>query len=193
VVVAFEGAVRTAASASLAFVCGYLVALAVARNGADSLGKRLNRTRPSLDRTVALIEPRLGWYQEWYFRLRLDDTLRLAERHGAGLGLLRIKFAVQWDELNANLDQFTEEMRDILARCLRQTDLPGTLGLLDYAVLLPFEDADGVQRAAARLAPEFARLGGRVGYALYPDDAADAESLLEVAARLRVLPMLSAA
>jgi hypothetical protein len=165
----------------LAMMSGYLIARVASLK--PELARLTRRSRPERNELEALIEPRSGWYKEWYFRFRLGEMLRLAGRQGAPVGVIRIKFASQWDDLAEDLLEFTQDLRDVRARLLRQTDLPGALGLFDYAIMLPFEGLEGVRQAVQRLTPEFARFGGRAGFAMFPSDGESTEELMDAATR----------
>ena len=128
------------------------------------------------------------------FRDRLQQMMRQVLRHGGALSLLLIdldRFKEVNDTLghNAGDDLLVDAARRIRG-CIRDTDTVARMGGDEFVVILgDLTDHAGIERVAQSildrltepfmLGTEQVYVSASIGIALYPDDAADIETLLK--------------
>ncbi len=123
---------------------------------------------------------------------RLDQGLQTARRTATPLALLLVDLN-RFKEVNDTLghpvgDLLLQQVATRMRDALRPSDTVARLGGDEFAVLLPATDADGAATVAATLcqalaepltvADQIVTVGASVGIALYPDQGADASTLL---------------
>jgi diguanylate cyclase (GGDEF)-like protein/PAS domain S-box-containing protein len=126
---------------------------------------------------------------------RLQVALAAARHDGTSLALLMLDLD-RFKEINDTLghqagDGLLRQVGARLLEVLRASDTLARLGGDEFAVLLPGTGLDGAQMVARKLLHAFERpfalegsrltVGSSIGIALYPQHAADAESLLRCA------------
>jgi diguanylate cyclase (GGDEF)-like protein/PAS domain S-box-containing protein len=128
------------------------------------------------------------------FRDRLDQELRRAQREQRRLALLFIDLD-RFKDVNDTLghdagDALLVEAARRIAQCVRETDTAARIGGDEFTVIMPqLLDTRRVEEVAQALVDALARpfqlgqeviyLSASLGITLYPDDAEDAESLLQ--------------
>lgn len=127
-------------------------------------------------------EPVATTFDHWYFVLRLEDEIKRARRYGKQVSVVIMKLGTPDGEPSAALtEQINFDVAQLAANHSGTMTMPSAIGPLEYAFLLPETDRNG---AKARVAPLLTPLGDywcRFGIAVYPDDGAEAETLLELA------------
>ena len=123
---------------------------------------------------------------------RAEQAIRHAHRSHKGAAVLFAdldRFKLVNDTLGHQVgDQLLREVARRLKQVLRDSDTIARLGGDEFAVLLPCNDVDDVSRVARKLRGALEEpiivngntlsIGTSIGIALYPDDGADAGSLL---------------
>ena len=134
-----------------------------------------------------------GLFNRWQFNQRLEQGVAESARHGRPMTLLLIDlddFKIINDSYgHAAGDQALQEVARRLKGCLRASDTLARLGGDEFTVLLTHLGHPGDASLVAHKLLEVlhqpfqvngadVRLGGSVGMACFPDDAADAATLL---------------
>jgi len=130
------------------------------------------------------------------FRDRLQQEMKNTLREGLSLALIFIDLD-QFKEINDSLghpagDQLLIEMGARISACVRDTDTVARLGGDEFTVILPgLDDAGHIEMVAQKilmavaapfhLSGETAHVSASIGITLYPDDAADIETLIRSA------------
>ncbi len=121
-------------------------------------------------------------YLGWYFDLRLEEELVRAERYGIDASLLTLRVL---DDVGGPLSPERQELNNRLAEVaaakLRQTDIPGILDDLRYAVLLPHTNKERAATVAERLLKAMRPYRLALGVAAFPEDGASPKELLAAA------------
>ncbi len=128
------------------------------------------------------------------FRERLDHEIKKAHRSGAQLALMLLDLD-HFKEINDTLghdmgDVLLKEAAARLVSCVRESDTVARMGGDEFIIILgEVDDPGSVDRVARtilqrivepfKLGDEFGYVSTSVGITLYPDDAADIESLLK--------------
>jgi len=127
---------------------------------------------------------------------RVKQAIAQARDHGRRVALMFLdldRFKVVNDSLGHGIgDQLLQQVAQRLGRCVRAEDTVARLGGDEFIICLPgLSDRDEPGRVAGRILAELARplqVDGHalpaevsIGIALYPDDAADAATLLRCA------------
>jgi diguanylate cyclase (GGDEF)-like protein/PAS domain S-box-containing protein len=128
------------------------------------------------------------------FTDRLEQEIKKSQRSGERFALLYLDLD-HFKEINDTLghsmgDELLREAARRLAACVRETDTVARLGGDEFTLLLPaLRSGDTVERIVQTILHAFAQsfqLGGEeiyvtpsIGVTLFPEDAADAESLLK--------------
>jgi len=117
-----------------------------------------------------------GWYQGWYFDLRLEEELARSARHHLPLTLLVLYVS----EVNSSRDRWllNELLSDAARRKLRRTDIPAKFESDEYVVLLPQTAPHQAGVVIKRLATAFAPYHVAFGVASFPEDGEEAEQIL---------------
>jgi GGDEF domain-containing protein len=128
----------------------------------------------------SLLDWNCGWYQRWYFMLRLEEEMLRCRQHGHSCAVVVLTLLDLPCE-RPERDKLYEALADLTFNGFRLTDIPGVLSNNEYALLLPETDIDGARAVATRLKLRLARFSPVEGYAVFPDEAASAEKLVELA------------
>jgi GGDEF domain-containing protein len=128
----------------------------------------------------SLLDWNCGWYQKWYFMLRLEEELLRCRQHGHSCAVVVLTMLEIPCE-RAERNKFYEILAELTFSGFRLTDIPGVLSTSEYALLLPLTDAEGARAVAARLKQRLAAFSPVEGYAVFPDVTASAEKLVEMA------------
>lgn len=134
-------------------------------------------------RLVSLVDLGTGWYENWYFNLRLDEEILRAMRYGRALSLVGISIAHPGGRLSSERSRLHARLADVAYNGLRATDIAGNLGNFTYAVALTETDRAGAEVVAARLQASFKEFGGSATVASFPEDG---ETLTDLLAALGI-------
>jgi GGDEF domain-containing protein len=120
-----------------------------------------------------------GFYNDWYFRLRLQEEIERSRRYKLHFALLVIKpLALHRDvEVQAKRKSLGERIR----RHLRRSDLPALLTGGDMAILMPHTVREAAETVRRRLTKDLKLTEPQLGLACFPGDGEDASALLAVA------------
>ena len=130
-------------------------------------------------RALSIRNEETGLFNDWYFRLRLQEEIDRAARYDLPFTLVLGKPSFIHNELDARATSglFYDRVRKLV----RQTDLPAILKDGTLAILLPHtRDGAIVQQ---RLETSLSSSNLETGSASYPAAGSDAETLLLAAAR----------
>ena len=120
-------------------------------------------------------------FDHWYFVLRLEDEIKEARRHGGQVSVVMMQIEAPGGASAAVIEQINFDVANMAASHARTMTMPSAIGSLEYAFLLP---GSGRDESRARVAPLLGPLGDywcEFGIAVYPDDATQAEALVELA------------
>ncbi len=146
-------------------------------------------------RKLAYSDELTGLASRTYFMRHLEDSIRMAERHGEKFALLYLDLDA-FKDVNDTLghdvgDQLLQVIARRLSNILRKTDFAARLGGDEFCILLDDLSYNYAAEVASRCLQEVNRaltLGGRVlhprisvGIATYPRDGKDPHSLLKAA------------
>jgi diguanylate cyclase (GGDEF)-like protein len=152
--------------------------------GASQAGleSQIKRQTSSMKR-LAIYDPGTALYHRWYFELRLMEEIHRCERYGLSTAVLFFRLGKAPADLTFGLDTSGDNthLAQITSHVVRSVDLLATVGEGEYAVCLPHTDAEGAEAAATRIGRQLREYDAVVGFAVYPTDASDAESLIEAA------------
>lgn len=118
-----------------------------------------------------------GLYSEWYFKLRLEEEIDRAERHGTPLSVLvttSLGVVQRGEDLTAG-DLNVRAIR----RQLRTWDIPALLRDGNLAIILPHTGQTTALEARLRKALVTRR--AQIGIASYPVDGTDVDGLVTAA------------
>ncbi len=146
-------------------------------------------------RKLAYSDELTGLASRTYFMRHLEDSIRMAERHGEKFALLYLDLDA-FKDVNDTLghdvgDQLLQIVARRLSKILRKTDFAARLGGDEFCILLDDISYNYAAEVASRCLVEVNRaltLGGQVlhprisiGIATYPRDGKDPHSLLKAA------------
>jgi GGDEF domain-containing protein len=120
-----------------------------------------------------------GWFQGWYFDLRLEEEVARSVRHGLQLTVLVIILEHQNGHQDRQLLNLL--LSDIAERKLRRSDIPGAIADRVYAVSLPHTTPAQAEVVASRLIRWFKPYTAAIGKASLPEDCQAAVELFQVA------------
>jgi GGDEF domain-containing protein len=166
----------------------FLAVSLVARRVADD---RMLATTASRDgqwrartQLLSIVNEDTGLYVDWYFRLRVEEEVRRAQRYGMQFSVLVAIPADVHEEVERLL--LSAENATTVRQQLRNSDLAALLRDGTLAVLLPHTArGPAVQR---RLAKALAKRYARVGLASFPEDGDDSTRLINAAKRAARAP-----
>jgi diguanylate cyclase (GGDEF)-like protein len=197
VMVLLSGLLGAAVTAALAVVAGAAAGWSavklserlneVSGHDVEAFDSQMQRQVKSIKR-LAIYDPTTALYHRWYFELRLAEELHRCQRYGLSMAVLYLRLGKSPTDPTFALEPGSEirGLAQITSHVVRSVDLLAHLGENEYAVCLPHSDAEGAEAAVARIAKELKEYEAEIGYAVYPEDAADADSLI-VAARDRAI------
>jgi GGDEF domain-containing protein len=119
-----------------------------------------------------------GWYQKWYFMLRLEEEVLRSIRYHHPFAVLSITLETKPHD-KAGRQELDKLLAELAFDGFRETDIQGVLNLDELAVILPETDRAGAEIVSDRLAGRLAPFAPRLGVALFPSDGGTAEELLE--------------
>jgi len=138
------------------------------------------RLRSRHGQMPSILDGETGWYQGWYFELRLDEEVSRSSRYELPFSVV-ILFLSGADAKNGDSRLLNALLSDIVARKLRRSDLPGIIGLDQFGVLLPHTNAAQAEIVARRLTKWFEPFATVAGIASFPEDGQSAQRLFTVA------------
>ena len=119
-----------------------------------------------------------GWYEGWYFILRLEEEASRALRHRLSVTVVSIYLDCT---LRTKSEELQRPLSTIARSKLRRSDLPAILGNHELAVCLTHTSATQARAVVARIQAAFEPLRASIGVATLPDDARDSVNLLLIA------------
>lgn len=127
--------------------------------------------------------PLAGWpFYLRGLRLRLDEEIRRAHDYGTPFTVAAMRLEVPGHApSHALLSQANFEMADLVAAHPGALLAPTSLGLFEWAFLLPHHDRRAAQAMAEFIARTLRRYSCTFGLAVFPEDGLDVESLLHCA------------
>lgn len=132
------------------------------------------------DRTNAGANPQAG--SSFYvrqLRLRLDEEIRRCKGYGTELTVVAVRLELPGQApSHAVLSQANAEMAELVAAHRDALTCPTSLGLFEYAFLLPGHDRQAAEAMTAWVARTLKRYRCSFGLAVFPEDATDADTLL---------------
>ncbi len=131
-------------------------------------------------RLPSIIEGTSGWYQGWYFDLRLEEEASRSARYGLSFSVV-VCFLPESEDRKHGRRLLNELLSDIAARKLRRSDIPAILALDEFAVLLPHTSVSHAEVVAERLAKWFQPFEVGVGMAGFPEEGKEPDQLLMIA------------
>ncbi|HXH22045.1 MAG TPA: hypothetical protein VNN10_08445 [Dehalococcoidia bacterium] len=117
----------------------------------------------------------------WYFVLRLEDEIRLARRQGQRVSIVLMRIDPPGGATDSAIEQINFDVASIAASYAQTMSMPSAIAPLEYAFVMP---GAGREDARSRVAPLLGPLGDywcEFAIAVYPDDATQAEALVQFA------------
>lgn len=130
-------------------------------------------------------------YTDWYFRLRLEEEVERAKRYGTPFSVALIRALGLHQEQDASLA--TEALREQVRSQLRRSDLLAYLKDGSLALLMPNTRRRSARMVTNRIVAALAEAQPVVGLACYPEDGAQAETLLACARETFAAPKAASA
>lgn len=120
-----------------------------------------------------------GFYNDWYFRLRVQEEIERSQRYKLHFALVVIRpLALHQDvEVQAK----AKSLGDRIRRHLRRSDLPALLTGGDLAILMPNTGRRAAGTVRRRLTKDLKLTEPLLGLACFPGDGEDVSALLAVA------------
>jgi hypothetical protein len=176
-------ALAVAYGAALIFSTGNLV------HGADRqqvesarTARRLMRTAPAVTTVPSHSAPAApASFDYWYFLLRLEDEIKQARRHGGSLSVVIMRIDPPGGATDGAVDQINFDVASMAASLSQTMSMPSAIAPLEYAFILP---RIGRTEARSQMTPLLGPLGDywcEFAVAVYPEDATQAEALVEKA------------
>ena len=146
------------------------------------LDKVTGAVRPHRRKLPPIYSPILdgttGWYEGWYFILRLEEEASRALRHRLSLTVVSIYLD---RTLRTKSEDLKRRLTAIANSKLRRSDLPAILGNQELAICLTHTTAAQAEAVVARIRATLEPLRIAIGVATMPDDARDSVNLLLIA------------
>lgn len=197
--------IRNLASATNSVSAGEMPNITVDRE--DELGtlsKSFNtmvesiRRRDEALRSMASTDGLTGMFNFRYFKVELEKSVRNAARYGRPVSLIMadVDWFKHYNDTNGHAagDQCLKKVAEVFMKTSREVDIAARYGGEEFVVVMPETDIEGALKLAERLRVklkeetipfEEMQPGGAVtislGVASYPQDAADAQALVEAA------------
>jgi hypothetical protein len=178
---------------TLAFAAAYAAALIVFTgnlvHGADRhqvesarTARRLMRVAPGSAADTSPAAPlTAASFDYWYFILRLEDEIKRARRQGESLSVVIMRIDPPGGVTDGAVDQINFDVASMAASLSQTMSMPSAIAPLEYGFILP---RLGRAEARAHMTPLLGPLGDywcEFAVAVYPDDATQAEALVEKA------------
>lgn len=197
--------IRTLASATNKVAAGEMPVVRVDRD--DELGTLSNsfnimvesiRRRDEALKALASTDGLTGLYNFRYFRAELDKAVKSAARYGRPVSLMMadVDFFKHYNDANghANGDACLKKVAEVFMKNLRDVDIGVRYGGEEFAVIMPETTFKGAQNLAERIRSRLEKevipfeelqpngaLTLSLGVASFPEDAGDAQTLIEAA------------
>lgn len=125
------------------------------------------------------LEPEPG-FQQRYFLMRLEAELQEARREGRQMSLVALDVTIPGQELTrAAVDRVCAEMAYIAASHPKTISRPVSVGPTEFLYSLPRLDENEAKAFVSKVVQALGDYWCHFGIAVYPNDATDAESLIE--------------
>ena len=125
------------------------------------------------------LEPEPG-FQQRYFLMRLEAELQEARREGRQMSVVALDVTVPGLELSrATVDKVCVEMALIAANHAKTISRPVSVGPTEFLYSLPRTDQEEAKAFVSKVIQALGDYWCHFGVAVYPNDATDAESLIE--------------
>lgn len=110
------------------------------------------QTQLRRNRLPPIYDPATHWYQDWYFRLRVEEETQRCLRYKYPTSLLLISLRKELGgPLSPERVDFNAELARISQRSLRRSDIPGLLGPQSLAICLPHTSPERAEVVSGRL------------------------------------------
>ncbi len=120
-----------------------------------------------------------GFYNDWYFRLRVQEEIERSQRYKLQFALLVIR-PLALDE-DVGVQAKDKSLGNSVRPHLRRSDLPALLAGGDIAILMPQTARQAAETARRRLTKALKLTELQLGLACFPGDGEDNSALLAVA------------
>ena len=120
-------------------------------------------------------------FHHLYFLFRLRDEIKAARRHGSAMSVVVIRLPTSSAPSPELLEQVDFEMARLAADHVQTFRAPTCLGALEYGFCLPEKDHKATRDLVHQLVGALGRYRSTFGIASYPEDATEAEALLDMA------------
>jgi len=127
-------------------------------------------------RVTDLFERSIAWYRRWYFLLRLEEEILRAGRYERPLALIGLRLK---SESRGDVERLQAALKRVSTEELRSTDIPGALGLDEYAVILPETDRRGGEVVVTRLQQALSTFSPDCRIAVFGEDGGESSALLD--------------
>lgn len=197
--------IRMLASATNKVAAGEMPSVKVDRD--DELGTLSNsfnimvesiKRRDEALKALAATDGLTGLFNFRYFRAELDKAIKSAARYGRPVSLIMadVDYFKHYNDTNghANGDACLKRVAEVFMKNLRDVDVGARYGGEEFAVILPETPFKGAQSLAERIRSRLesevipfeelqpnGALTLSLGVASFPEDASDAQSLIEAA------------
>jgi GGDEF domain-containing protein len=142
----------------------------------------------TVSRNSSILDPDTGWFQRYYFFLRLDRELADARLRNEVGALIAVKLDLSRTHSVTVDYRLREHLTSIVIEALRPGDFPASIGFGELAVYLPRTDRFTAQEIVERMADELEEFSPRTGVAAWPQDAETRLDLLAAASRFESAP-----
>ncbi len=133
---------------------------------------------------VAADEPADDGFLRLYFLLRLQDELRHCRQYGRPMSVLALKVMSPGQEPSAALtEQISFDVANLAASHVQTISLTTSLAGNEYIFCLPRSDKASAKALASTFLTALGEYWCYAGLAVYPEDASEAEALIEFARR----------
>lgn len=184
---------------------GFAVVVAAAAGAFSTLvliqgGEANDRARrelaSGLDRQVrsgkrlAIIDPRTGLFQHWYFEMRVAEEGARCARYGTKMALLVIDLPEEASRDEPFMTRKESMLADFISKHMRSVDFAARLEVGRFGVCLPHASEEGSRAAAKRLMSQLeAPESVRISLAVCPDAGLELNHLLTEAVSIDAAPV----
>jgi len=171
----------------------------VVAHGGEANDRARRELASGLDRQVrsgrrlAIIDPRTGLLQHWYFEMRVAEEGARCARYGTKMALLVIDLPEEAGHDEPFLTRKESVLADFVSKHMRSVDFAARLDPGRFGVCLPHASDEGSRGAANRLMSQFdAPESVRISLAVCPDAGLELDQLLSAAADIDSRPPAAA-